>query len=139
MFAHLQLAALAVAAAGSMVNARLPADCARNYTVKAGDTCNGISATQNVSTFQLAHVNPQINSGCTNLDIDEVLCLGIVGQDCTTVHVVNSSDTSCGVIAHRANTTQEILHHNNPNMNEWCTNIYVGEVLCTANTTIPYV
>ena len=31
------------------VNAQVP-NCARNYTVELGDTCNGISAKENVST-----------------------------------------------------------------------------------------
>ena len=34
-----------------MKGVALPPDCTRNYTVIAGDTCDGISAKQNVSTL----------------------------------------------------------------------------------------
>ena len=69
----------------------LPANCDRTYTVVAGDTCNSISAKENVSTcvregcsrltptlttmrsFQLASVNANlINAACTNLFVGEV-------------------------------------------------------------------
>ena len=54
------------------VNAQVP-NCARNYTVVAGDTCDGISAKENVSSFQLASVNnATINADCTNLCPGEV-------------------------------------------------------------------
>ena len=35
----------------TVVRADLPADCARNYTVHLGDTCDAISAALNVSTY----------------------------------------------------------------------------------------
>lgn len=63
-------------------------DCARNHTVVSGDTCDGISAAFNVSTygflhptlimlitvysFQLAHVNTVIDAACDNLQIGQV-------------------------------------------------------------------
>lgn len=68
--------------------------CSRNYTVVSGDTCNGISAAQDVSTsvyffigsrkavethvvtvcsFQLALDNPDVAaSGCVDLQIGQV-------------------------------------------------------------------
>ncbi|KAI0666507.1 hypothetical protein C8Q78DRAFT_930262, partial [Trametes maxima] len=111
-------------------------NCARNYTVVAGDTCDGISAKENVSTFQLATVNAdKIDAACDNLAIGEPLCLGITGQDCQVTHVVESGD-SCDSIAQGAGTTVAILLANNPNVNSECTNIGIGEVLCTANEII---
>ena len=61
-----------------------------------------------------------------------MLCLGISGRDCQLVHVVQAGDT-CAVIAQAAGTTLGILLANNPNVNQGCTNIRPGEVLCTAN------
>ena len=58
-----------------VVKADVP-NCARNYTVVAGDTCDGICAKENVSSFQLASVNnATINAGCTNLVPGEVKTL----------------------------------------------------------------
>ena len=60
--------------------------------------------------------------------IFQVLCLGLVGQDCKTVHVVKTGD-SCPTIASQANITDGQLLIDNPNVNPNCTNIYVGEVI----------
>ena len=50
------------------MKAQIPANCARTYTVQAGDTCDGIAARENVSSFQIANVNSAtINASCTNL------------------------------------------------------------------------
>ncbi|KAI0801503.1 hypothetical protein C8Q74DRAFT_1365094 [Fomes fomentarius] len=117
------------------VQAQIPAHCARTYTVVPGDTCDGISAKESVSSFQLANVNKGIDAACYNLEIGEVLCLGVIGQDCQVVHVVESADT-CVTIAHAAGTTLDILFANNPNVNRDCTNIAPGEVLCTADDVI---
>ncbi|GJE98024.1 LysM domain-containing protein [Phanerochaete sordida] len=135
MFATATLAAFA--ALLLTVRAQIPADCARTATVQSGDTCNGISAAQNVSTFQLAHVNPGIDAACDNLQVGETLCLGITGQDCTTVHVVQSGDF-CAAIAATAGIPLATLLHNNPNVNSGCTNLGIGEVLCTTSETINY-
>ena len=57
----------------------------------------------------------------------QVICLGLVGQDCKTVHVVQNGD-SCPTIASQANITTGELLTDNPNVSAGCTNIYVGEV-----------
>ncbi|KAF7343533.1 hypothetical protein MSAN_01973800 [Mycena sanguinolenta] len=49
--------------------------CTSTYTVVGGDTCAAIEAKTGVSDSQLHAANPSINSGCTNLQIDQVLCL----------------------------------------------------------------
>ncbi|OBZ77203.1 hypothetical protein A0H81_01620 [Grifola frondosa] len=134
MFARFQLTAVILAAVLVAVNAQ--ADCARNYTVSLGDTCDGISAAQNVSTYQLATVNAAvIDAACDNLFVGEDLCLGITGQDCTVVHVVQSGDF-CASIAEAADIDLSTLLANNPNVDTDCTNIYLGEVLCTADEVI---
>ncbi|TBU40699.1 hypothetical protein BD309DRAFT_328569 [Dichomitus squalens] len=117
------------------VNAQV-SNCARNYTVVSGDTCDEICAKENVSSFQLATVNnATINADCTNLFPGEELCLGIVGQDCEVTHVVADGDT-CESIVEAAGTTFDILLENNPNVDSECTNIHPGEVLCTADDVI---
>lgn len=120
-------AVVSVAAAGS---------CVRQYTVKPNDICDGISASQGVSTYQLAVINNGIiNDQCTNLIPNETICLGYQGEDCTTVYTVAKGDT-CDAIASAHNVNTTLIHENNPQINPDCTNIYIGEVLCVANSVI---
>jgi len=112
------------------------AKCSRSYTVQAGDFCDKISAAQHVSTYQLAVNNiKKINTGCTNLVPGESLCLAKGGKDCTTTYVVVAGDT-CDNIASTAGINTTMLAANNPQINADCTDIYPGEVLCTANTAM---
>ncbi|KAJ6619618.1 RlpA-like double-psi beta-barrel-protein domain-containing protein-containing protein [Mycena sp. CBHHK59/15] len=50
--------------------------CGQTYTVVSGDTCADIESRTGVSDSQLHVLNPSINSGCTNLQIGQVLCVG---------------------------------------------------------------
>uniref|UniRef100_A0A8H8CDS6 LysM domain-containing protein n=1 Tax=Psilocybe cubensis TaxID=181762 RepID=A0A8H8CDS6_PSICU len=123
----LAVSAIAYGAILSNVQGSIP-DCARTYTVQLGDFCDKISAQQNVSTFQLASVNNGIiDAGCDNLVVGEVLCLGLIGHDCTDVHVVVEGDT-CESIALESGSSISAILSNNPNVNSECTNIGIGEV-----------
>ncbi|KAF8654875.1 hypothetical protein AX16_003336 [Volvariella volvacea WC 439] len=121
----------------ALVSAQL-APCARTYTVQPGDWCDKISAEQDSSTFQLYVANiGVINPDCTNLVPGMEICLGRVGQDCTTVHVVQPGDT-CSAISANAGISFNVLRYNNPMIDAECTNIYPGEVLCVADDEIEY-
>jgi LysM repeat protein len=109
--------------------------CMRTYTVESGDVCDGISAAQNVSTYQLAVLNPSINAGCTNLMPGQVLCLGTPGDDCNTTYVVEPNDT-CDEVAAAHKIDPSLLYHNNPQLDAKCDNMYIGEVLCVAPTGV---
>lgn len=128
MFAQVFAGAfVAVLAAQSAV-----AGCARTYTVQEGDYCDKISAANNVSTYQLAVVNPTIDPGCGNLLPGQTLCLGNTGEDCSETYPVQVDDTCDSIMAnHGLNST--LLFANNPQIHQACDNIYTGEVLCVAN------
>jgi LysM repeat protein len=113
----------------------LAGKCVREYSVVSGDTCDGISLSQHVSTFQLAAVNSGINAGCTNLEIDTVVCLGTEGEDCNTTYVVKPGDT-CSAIANAVGLNVTMLALNNPQIDDECSNVYIGEVLCVAPEVI---
>lgn len=109
-------------------------NCTRSYTVQNGDTCDSISAAQHVSTYQLAVVNYGIvNPDCTNLYAGETLCLGHTGEDCTDTYVVQDCDT-CEDISTKTGVPLDTLYANNPQIDDDCSNIYVGEVLCVSTT-----
>ncbi|KAJ8456962.1 hypothetical protein ONZ45_g18509 [Pleurotus djamor] len=129
MFFAVALAALPLFAQSVSAGA-----CTRQYTINAGDICDRISAAKNVSTYQLATVNHGIiDSACSNLQIGATICLGYEGEDCSTTYVVKPDDT-CSQIAAAHGINSTILYGNNPQINDGCTNIYVGEVLCVAGT-----
>ncbi|KAF5381659.1 hypothetical protein D9615_005551 [Tricholomella constricta] len=111
----------------------LAGDCVRRYTIKDGDICDGISTARNVSTFQLAAINPHIiDSSCSNLVPGMEICIGYAAEDCSTTYTVVADDTCEQISAnHQFNTT--ILYLNNPQINEDCSNIYIGEVLCVSD------
>ncbi|THU78987.1 hypothetical protein K435DRAFT_966527 [Dendrothele bispora CBS 962.96] len=124
MFAKVAVAALALPLFAQSV---LAGPCVRHYTVQEGDICDGISAANQVSTYQLAKINEgYIDSTCSNLQPGATICIGYENEDCSKTYVVKAQD-SCGTIAdaHAINTT--MLYLNNPQIDGECSNIYVGE------------
>lgn len=116
------------------------AGCDRYYTVENGDVCDSISAAQTVSTYQLASANPdQIDSQCSNLQPGQQICLATSGFDCAVVVKVQIGDT-CSSIVTTAGISIKMLTYNNPQINDDCTNLYDGEVLCVNGTqsVLPY-
>jgi len=112
------------------------ASCTRHYTVEQGDTCDIISLKNAVSTYQLAAVNVGvIDDICYNLVPGMEVCLATEGEDCTEAYLVVENDT-CGAIAESFGMNSTMLMNNNPNINDECSNIYVGEVLCVAHDAI---
>ncbi|KAF5374262.1 hypothetical protein D9758_004709 [Tetrapyrgos nigripes] len=140
MFSYTRISAITSVALllASFTNAQFgPSQCARNYTVKPGDVCDAISAAQHSSTFQLANANKGvIDANCTNLQVGEIICLGLLGKDCTDTTVVGGSN--CEAITTNAGIPLSTLLHNNPNVLDGCTNIYPEEVLCTSGALFDY-
>ncbi|KAF7338881.1 hypothetical protein MSAN_02211300 [Mycena sanguinolenta] len=71
-FSTLILTALAVSASPAL---QARQSCTATYNVVSGDTCATIESKTGVSDPQLHALNPSINSGCTNLQIGQVLCV----------------------------------------------------------------
>ena len=111
----------------------ITAHCTRNYVVQGGEICDSISQSHNVSTYQLAAVNfDKINDDCSNLEKGEELCLGWPSTDCNETYTVQKGDT-CDLIAYNNKINTTVLWFNNPQINNECSNVYVGEVLCVHN------
>ncbi|KAG8716839.1 hypothetical protein FRC08_008713 [Ceratobasidium sp. 394] len=122
-----------VLAVSALATVAFAAECTRTYTVQAGDWCDTISQAHNVSTYQLSTVNAdKIDDACTNLEVGQILCLGTKGEDCNVTHTVVAGDT-CDRVMMGAAINDTVLYHNNPQIDEYCGNIYIGEVLCVAN------
>jgi len=50
-------------------------DCSTTYVVKKDDTCDLITSATSIDSTLLRANNPQIDPGCSNLYIGEVLCV----------------------------------------------------------------
>ncbi|KAJ7857208.1 hypothetical protein B0H13DRAFT_1727533 [Mycena leptocephala] len=107
--------------------------CTQTYTVVSGDICSAIEARTGVSDTQLHALNPAINSGCTNLQIGQILCLsgsaGGGGGGCAQTYTVVGGDT-CSAIESRTGVSDAQLHALNPAINSGCTNLQIGQILC---------
>jgi LysM repeat protein len=96
----------------------------RTHKVVSGDNCIEISKTNHVSTGSLLTLN-SLRMDCTNLLLDQSLCLPPVCQD----YVVQSGDT-CVEIADKFTTSFQQLITWNPTINSYCTNLIAGHNLC---------
>ncbi|KAF8191040.1 hypothetical protein K438DRAFT_1512758, partial [Mycena galopus ATCC 62051] len=108
--------------------------CAQTYTVVSGDTCAAIESKTGVSDAQLHQLNPSINSGCTNLQIGEALCVSggtNSGGGCSQTYTVVSEDT-CAAIESKTGVSDAQLHAQNPSINSGCTNLQIGQILCVS-------
>lgn len=104
----------------------------------SGVKANNKATKYGTSTFQLSHVNPlSIDEACENLQIGSEICLGFGDSDCTKIHTVVEGDT-CGHIIDIYGMDDATLRKNNPQINEGCTNIYIGEVLCVDTVGYEY-
>jgi len=50
-------------------------DCKQVYQVKPNDTCEEVSEAHGIKLATFFYNNPQVNQDCTNLYIDEVVCV----------------------------------------------------------------
>ncbi|KAI8373673.1 hypothetical protein BD560DRAFT_394004 [Blakeslea trispora] len=91
----LACAALAVMSTASAASLRTMktynVSCKDTYTVVNGDTCSKIAQQYGILTSQLKKWNPSINSKCSNLYIDQVLCMSNPTTTSETVPI----DSSC--------------------------------------------
>lgn len=78
-------------------------------------------------SYQLAAVNPGIDATCSNLLPEESLCLGTEDQDCKEIYVVQPDDT-CDIVAASQGINSTMVRFNNPQIDEECSNLYIGEV-----------
>ncbi|KAI0295013.1 hypothetical protein BC826DRAFT_968608 [Russula brevipes] len=129
--------------------------CTAIQAAQAGDTCEAIASAAGIPVSTLLANNPAINSGCTNLFIGQILCTAVqttsppptqtatatatptpTPPTCSTTRVVQPGDT-CEAIANAAGISVSTLLANNPAINSGCTNLFIGQVLCTASPTTP--
>jgi hypothetical protein len=102
--------------------------CVTLYTIQAGDNCNSIAASQNVSTFDV-YGSSGLKDDCSSLPAGIKLCL--LGQ-CRR-YLVQEGDTCDSIIVQSGVTVSPSMFVAwNPNINSVCTNLghLVGMYIC---------
>ncbi|KAG8716951.1 hypothetical protein FRC09_014973 [Ceratobasidium sp. 395] len=98
----------------------------KTYTVKSGDNCQTIAASQSVGTNDLISIN-SILPGCSSLQVGQVLCLP---QTCQT-YTVQSGDTCNSIVAAQGSEMSfaQMLSWN-PSLDPYCSNLIAGASIC---------
>ncbi|KAF9033999.1 hypothetical protein BDZ89DRAFT_947610, partial [Hymenopellis radicata] len=107
-------------------------ECTLKTTVMDGENCDTICERAGVSRYWLGQLNPSINSQCTNIVSGQALCIDSAINTCGSVYSIKGTEGSCTGIATSLGMEVSDLMALNPNIDSGCTNIYVGEVICTA-------
>lgn len=105
------------------------ANCTSYHTVVSGDTCTAMDTSAHIALADFLRWNPEINVGCTNIQLAAAYCVGGGGNACAKVYTVVSGD-SCAAIVKSQGVTQARLNALNPQINAACSNLGVGENLC---------
>ncbi|CAK5269211.1 unnamed protein product [Mycena citricolor] len=101
-------------------------NCTSYHTVVSGDTCTAMDSTAKIALADFLRWNPEINTGCTNIQLNQAYCVGGGGSACAKVYTVKSGD-SCSAIVASQGVTQARLNALNPQINSGCSNLGVGE------------
>ncbi|GAA5808761.1 hypothetical protein MFLAVUS_002157 [Mucor flavus] len=83
--------------------------CQTTYIVQNGDTCSKIGKNFNVYTSKIKKWNPSINAGCTNLYIDQILCLSAPKTQSSVVAVGTTTGSTSTKTASSAASTTTVL------------------------------
>ncbi|PPQ83437.1 hypothetical protein CVT25_007028 [Psilocybe cyanescens] len=123
------------------------ANCTKYDTAISGDTCPIIETRNNVSDQIFRALNPEINTGCTNIQLDGAYCVqpvagytvgtsppsnvvsGTDTKDCAKYDTIISGDT-CPIVEARNGISDTLFRILNPEINAGCTNIQLGGAYC---------
>ncbi|KAG0739477.1 hypothetical protein G6F57_001045 [Rhizopus arrhizus] len=95
----------ASAVAKSNVVEQYTVSCQKTYVVKNGDTCSKIDKAFGLTFSKLRKWNPSINPSCTNLYIDQILCLSDPTTKSTAVTVGTPTSTKTKSTKTKTKTT----------------------------------
>ncbi|PNH08476.1 hypothetical protein TSOC_005054 [Tetrabaena socialis] len=91
------------------------------YTVNSGDNCYSITQAKGITLADLLAANPSVNSGCTNLQDGQVLCLGRTYIACTGATYMVKSGDNCKFVAQMKGVSLTTL----PLMADYTTSMFV--------------
>ncbi|KAG8711766.1 hypothetical protein FRC08_015475 [Ceratobasidium sp. 394] len=100
--------------------------------------CQGVADSLKLTVPGMVSLNPNINSGCTNIYVNEVICTtprpaGTPSTACTRNYAIVPGDT-CNNIAAKNSLTSLQLQSINPSLN--CNTLGVGNTLCSFSPSL---
>ncbi|KDR74914.1 hypothetical protein GALMADRAFT_123583 [Galerina marginata CBS 339.88] len=122
-------------------------NCTRYDTVISGDSCPTIEARNNCTDMLFRALNPELNTGCTNIQLGGAYCVAAVPgyviplgppsnvvsgtdtKDCAKYDTIISGD-SCPSVEARNKISDSLFRILNPEINAACTNIQLGGAYC---------
>ncbi|GJJ07065.1 hypothetical protein Clacol_001264 [Clathrus columnatus] len=127
--------------------------CTEFHTVSGGETCNIVEAEFGITDAAFRALNPEINSGCSNLIAGLAYCVqataaptvppnvanGTIINGCTQFFTIPTGAT-CAGIESTFGISDALFHALNPEINSLCTNLIAGDAYCVAGsppTTVP--
>lgn len=128
--------------------------CAKTVTIKSGNTCSGVAKSAGISLSTLYSLNKGINSGCTNLQVNQKVCVqkgsgstssakpssgkaSVPGniasgttKSCSKYYTVAKGNT-CSALASKGGISLSSLYTLNSGINKSsCNNLQVGKAYC---------
>ncbi|KAG9102293.1 hypothetical protein FS749_009633 [Ceratobasidium sp. UAMH 11750] len=113
-------------------------NCGSVYQITGQGGCQGIANSLKMTVANMVSLNPNINSGCTNIYVNEVICTAprpttAPSKACTRNYSVVPGDT-CNSIATKNSLTNLLLASINPSLN--CNTLGVGNALCSFSPSL---
>ncbi|KAF9257253.1 hypothetical protein L218DRAFT_1019286 [Marasmius fiardii PR-910] len=110
----------------------LQGDCTKTTTIEPDETCDSIASRSGISTYIIQQINP--GNTCAALLAFTQICVDSPANNCAKVYTVTTNDMGgCGPIAAAQGITFARLRELNPNIDQFCGNIYPGEALALKN------
>lgn len=131
-------------------------NCNKFYLVQKGDGCSTIASAYGITLADFYAWNPAVGTSCTDLDYDDYVCVGIIGQtavpttttptptngittptpiqtgmvsDCDQFYLVQAGD-GCQTIATSYGISLATFYAWNPAVGTSCTNLDYGDYVC---------
>lgn len=110
--------------------------CSAYDSVRKGDICLEVASRNNITVTEFQHLNPNIDSGCTNLVIGSLYCVKSRSKSsesgnlpCGKTQVATEGDT-CNKLVSENNIALSTFYVLNPSVDPQCTNLQVGQAYC---------
>lgn len=78
----------------SPVQTGMVSTCDEFYMVVSGDSCSAIASNYGIALTDFYSWNPAVGSSCVYLDVDDYVCVGIVGSSSTTATTTSTTTTT---------------------------------------------
>ncbi|RMJ12213.1 hypothetical protein CDV36_008133 [Fusarium kuroshium] len=134
------------------IQSGMVSNCNKFHVVGKTTTCQGIVDYNKITMADFLKWNTGVNSGCTNLELGNYMCVGVTSttpeptttgngistptpiqsgmvSNCNKFHVVGKTTTCQGIVDYNKITMADFLKWNT-GVNSGCTNLELGNYMC---------